>query len=333
MLNSLQDFLSYSLKHADHWPAFAGELNASTHVASPISGVVIFTPLAPHKSEKHIVFSCGVHGNETAPIEICNQLIKEIADGTLKLTHAVMFIFGNIPAIQKQTRFIEENLNRLFAPDISGDSLEVPRAKALMTQVSQFFEQASGERHHYDLHTAIRESKNEKFAVYPYLHGKPYNKAELQFMSDCGVNTILLSQSSTTTFSYYSSRYHDAHAFTVELGKVKPFGQNDMSRFVEVNNMLRHLLQDEVLALTPYSECPLELYKVNQVINRTKEDFTLHFADDVANFTDFEEGSLLASEPGAKYYATRTGEAIVFPNAHVAIGQRALLTVLPCELE
>lgn len=332
MLTPLQDFLSFSIKHEADWPAFSTDVNANIHAISPIPGVLIFRPRQPQKTDKHIVLSSAIHGNETAPIEICNQLIKDIANGDLDLAHSVMFIFGNIPAIVKQTRFIEENLNRLFAPDIEGDSLEVPRAKALMQELSAFFSGAKGARHHYDLHTAIRASKNEKFAVYPYLHGKAHSKSELQFMSDCGVNTVLLSQSATTTFSYYSSYYHNAHSFTVELGKVKPFGENDMRRFEAVNNMLRRLIQEKALSLTPFEECPLSIYEVNQVINRYQDNFVLHFSDDAVNFQDFAKGALLASEGDTEYRAQQDGEAIVFPNAHVAIGQRALLTVVPCEL-
>jgi succinylglutamate desuccinylase len=42
---------------------------------------------------------------------------------------------------------------------------------------------------------------------------------------------------------------------------------------------------------------------------------------------------VLASENGKDYIAEHEGEAIVFPNANVAIGQRALLTVVPTTLE
>ncbi|WP_371194534.1 succinylglutamate desuccinylase [Glaciecola sp. SC05] len=332
MSTVLNDFLSYSIEHANNWSPFSFTLGEHTTVTSNVSGVVTFTPVDRGPEQRHIVLSSGVHGNETAPMEICNKMISDIADGSLLVSHRVMFIFGNLPAIALQTRFIEENLNRLFAPDVSGMSAEVPRAKVLMHAVSDFFADAKGERHHYDLHTAIRASKNEKFAVYPYLHGLPYSKLELQFMSDCGVNTILLSQSSTATFSYYSSRYHNAHTFTVELGKVKPFGENDMARFASADNMFRRLLQEPVLNLTPYNECPLQLYEVNQVVDKHHEDFALHFSDDTANFTDFPKGTLLASESGQEYRAQVDGEAIVFPNADVAIGQRAMLTVVPCEL-
>ena len=79
----------------------------------------------------------------------------------------------------------------------------------------------------------------------------------------------------------------------------------------------------------PPSEVPLTV----QTFHLLFVCFTLHFDDDTPNFSDFKAGTLLASEPGARYEAQQDGEAIVFPNANVAIGQRALLTVIPTTLE
>lgn len=343
----LKDFLSYSLKQQSEHVPFDVRIGDHTRAYSPVAGVVCFEPMmSMTEPSKHIVLSSGVHGNETAPIEICNSIIRDIASESIKLVHPVMFIFGNLPAIKKQTRFIQENLNRLFSPDIDASNFERKRAIALMEAVSNFFSSASGERHHYDLHTAIRDSKNEKFAIYPYTQNSNIQrskqaKSELRFMSDCGVNTILLTESTTPTFSYYSSFHHQAHTFTVELGKVKPFGQNDMSRFEKVSRMLRRLLQEEVLNLTPFEQCPLLLYEVSQTINKQFDDFRLHFNDDLANFSTFKKGSVLASEGASagsggnkiEYSAQQDGEAIVFPNADVAIGQRAMLTVVPCKFK
>ena len=205
-------------------------------------------------------------------------------------------------------------------------------ANNIMHTVDSFFESAKAEKIHYDLHTAIRPSKNEKFAVYPYLHGKQHSKEQLSFMSLCDVNTILLSQTATSTFSYYSSFNHNAHAFTVELGKVKPFGENEMSKFTPVMSALSELLSNTILLLPTFRDCPLEIYTVNQVINKHYDDFKLHFTDDIANFTIFDKGQILASETNTQYKAEYDGEAIVFPNADVAIGQRAILTVIPYEI-
>ena len=50
-----------------------------------------------------------------------------------------------------------------------------------MESITEFFEYAAYEKLHYDMHTAIRASKNEKFAVYPFMHGRPHSKEQLSF--------------------------------------------------------------------------------------------------------------------------------------------------------
>ena len=312
------------------------DLSNGTGVQISGPGIISFSAQTNSEHTKRIVLSCGVHGNETAPIEICDDLVKRILTGTLVLSHDVLFLFGNLPAMDIAERFVEENMNRLFSGAHSkGEGLvnqERVRAKQLEEAVASFFDAADGERYHYDLHTAIRASKNEKFAVYPYLHDRVHSEGQLAFLSACGVKTILLSESPTTTFSYFSSHLFNAHAFTVELGKVRPFGQNDMRRFEDAKQAITQLITQENYAPSVDIR-ELDIYRVNQVINRNEEAFKLHFDDDTPNFTDYPKGTVLASEPGTDYVAEQDGEAIVFPNAKVAIGQRALLTVVPTTLE
>lgn len=313
-------------------------LTNQTQVDVYAPGIISFTPAKPGNMD--IVLSSGVHGNETAPIEICDQLVQQILTGQLELAHRVLFLFGNLPSMDIAQRFVEENMNRLFCGEHSNPpglvNQERIRAKQLEQEVERFYcdgeKYGARERSHYDLHTAIRASKNEKFAVYPFLHGKPHKTSQLQFMLACGVNTILLSETPTTTFSYFSSVTFGADAFTVELGKVYPFGQNDISRFADVRQTLERLISGLDLQLKDYDQNDFHIYKVNQVINKQKADFKLNFADDAPNFTDFSAGTVLAEETGKQYLAEFAGEAIVFPNANVAIGQRALLTVIPTSL-
>lgn len=311
-------------------------LDNGTLVEISAPGIICFIPQSNVSEKKQIVLSCGVHGNETAPIEICDELVQRILKGELTLSHNVLFLFGNLPAMDIAERFVEENMNRLFSGAHSEGqgpiNSERERAKQLEEAVADFFARNDGMRFHYDLHTAIRASKNEKFAVYPYLHERKHSKGQLAFLAACGVKTILLSESATTTFSYFSSYFHNAHAFTVELGKVRPFGENDMSRFEEAKRAITQLICEESFA-PELDLSTLDIYRVNQVINKHHEDFVLHFEDDTPNFMDFPKGELLASESGKQYVAEYDGEAIVFPNANVAIGQRALLTVVPTKLE
>lgn len=349
------DFLS--ITRANEWSlpggAFSFEvIHQASQTKSRVSvletGLITFEPIGRETSQD-IVLSSAVHGNETAPIEICSDIISQLIRGELALAERVLFIFGNPASMNIAERFVEENMNRLFSGGHSQDQGNGPglinkerhRALLLENTVREFFETGSklacangGERHrcHYDLHTAIRGSKCDKFAVYPFLHGAPRKKAQLEFLNACGVSTILLSHSPTTTFSYFSSNEFGADAFTVELGKVRPFGENDMTQFSQVRETLTRLVSGQDLELTPYQAEDFNLYEISQVIDRHHEDFSLTFADDVENFTDFPQGHVLAIDGENEIKTQQDGEAIIFPNANVAIGQRALLTVTPTTL-
>lgn len=300
-------------------------------------GVIFFESRA--NGGKDIILSCGVHGNETAPIEMCDAFVKDILLGKLIIKQRVLFIFGNLNSMELGKRFVDENMNRLFCGEHEKgiSNYERVRAKQLELAVKCFYEMVDGyekrERFHYDLHTAIRASKKEKFAVYPYLHDKPWDKKQLLFLLACGVNTVLLSGNPTATLSYYSSQYFGAHAFTIELGKVMPFGQNDMTKFAQIMDSLIRLMTNQVLPLKEYADEDFLIYKVNQVITKQQNDFEFTFTEDTPNFSVFTKGHLLAFESGAEYRAQFDGEAIVFPNAEVELGQRAVLTVISTKID
>jgi succinylglutamate desuccinylase len=352
-LQQTGDFLHLTRSHeismaAFHFNVECKKKSSSAKVSVLDTGIIIFEPLE-HTSNKDIVLSSAVHGNETAPIEICNTLIKKLVLGELHLENRTLFLFGNPPSINIGQRFVEENLNRLFSGDFSLsdtstkgqeealDNKERQRAMLLENTVKNFYENNRSQKHnseriHYDLHTAIRGSKNDKFAVYPYRHKKPWVKEQLQFMLACGIKTILFSNSPTTTFSYFSSNEFGAHAFTVELGKVKAFGENDMTNFSDVMLSLTHLISGEPLVFPAYNKESFSFFEIDQIIERHCDNFRLNFNDDVENFTDFPIGTVIAIDGKQEIKTRKSGEAIIFPNANVAIGQRALLTVIPVEI-
>lgn len=356
-LQKTGDFLHLTRSHEFSMAAFNFEVmhtksTSKAKVSVLDTGIIIFEPLN-HTSSKDIVLSSAVHGNETAPIEICSELIKQLILGELHLENRTLFLFGNPPSINIGQRFVEENLNRLFSGGHSQDqgqgegliNKERHRALLLENTVKDFYENTvtkegytegyskdKCERYHYDLHTAIRGSKNDKFAVYPFRQNKPWVKAQLQFMLACGINTILFSNSPTTTFSYFSSNNFGAHAFTVELGKVKPFGENDMENFSNISASLKSLISGQPLVFAEYNKDNFSFFEIDQVIDRHHQDFALLFSDEVENFTDFPIGTVIATDGSKKIKTRKQGEAIIFPNANVAVGQRALLTVVPLEI-
>lgn len=337
MLQQLQrspDFLKLTLAQPDFLPFASYSLHNGTEIQIWDTGVLYCQP--KHYGAQDIVLSSGVHGNETAPIELCAELLTDILTGKLQLTERVLFLFGNPPAIKAGVREIQDNLNRLFSGHHSKEpgvqSAERERAKKLEAYVLKFFDKAPQglrERKLYDLHTAIRGSRFEKFAVYPFLHGANWSKSQFEFLNACGANTVLLMQTPASTFSYFAAQSCKAHGFTIELGKARPFGQNDMSRFAEAAAALRALISGAELNTTAFDEADFHLYEVRRSINKTTDSFKLHFADSIENFTTFDLGTLLASDEGVEYRVEVEGEAVIFPNPKVAIGQRAMLMVKP----
>ena len=268
-------------------------------------------------------------------------MISNILAGEFTPKHPVLFIFGNPASINIEQRFVEENMNRLFSgahskgldPQGRTTNNERIRAQNLETYVTRFFElYPNSSKTHYDLHTAIRDSAHEKFAVYPYLHGGKWQKQQFEILRAMGVTTFLLMQKSATTFSYYSSKFHNADAFTIELGKVRPFGQNDQSKFAATKQTLANLLLGKVFDGELFDSNNYQLMSVFREINKQYNDFELCFSDDLANFTEFKKGDVIATENNVNVEIEQDGEAIVFPNANVEIGQRALLTVIPTEI-
>ena len=167
------------------------------------TGVLQIEPSFP--SSIDIVISSGIHGNETAPIEICDLLVKDILTGVLTVTNRLLVIIGNPQAINAGERFLDENLNRLFCKKHLGKNHpEAKRAELLEKYVRDFYLAPDAqstetqtaintkERCHFDLHTAIRTSKYEKFAIYPYQDGRGWNKRYLNFFKESDINTVLL---------------------------------------------------------------------------------------------------------------------------------------------
>jgi succinylglutamate desuccinylase len=332
--------LSFKVKKAKISLLDTGVLLIEPEMVAPESveaGLVNEKLATPSKS---IVISSGIHGNETAPIEIVQQLISDIITQKVQVKHRTLLIMGNPVAMNIAKRFQTENLNRLFCGKYQEiePCFEKYRAEKLEGYVRDFFntgaDASDGKvtNYHYDLHTAIRNSKYEKFAIYPYQADKPWDKEQLSFMASCGVNTILFGHGPSGTFSYFSSANFAAHAFTVELGKVRAFGDNDMTNFQAMTNNLSALISDTIISLKSFNNEDFNLFKALGDITKVSDKFELYIADEASNFTDYPVNTLLSNDSGEEYRTSLPGESIVFPNANVGNGQRAVLMVVPTTL-
>ncbi|MEN9585075.1 MAG: hypothetical protein RLZZ616_2081, partial [Pseudomonadota bacterium] len=79
------DFLALTRRHEWQLEPFTFDLPGGTRVSVWDTGVLCLEPAKGGDGQpggrKDIVLSCGIHGNETAPIEICNQLLTRLLSG------------------------------------------------------------------------------------------------------------------------------------------------------------------------------------------------------------------------------------------------------------
>jgi len=116
------------------------------------------------KHKGHVVFGFIVHGNEVGPLAALTQAIVNLFEQKLNYGGKVTFFLGNVPAAQKNVRFVEADLNRSFGSSQT-QSQERKRACEIMTllQTCDVF---------FDFHQTIMPSYFP-FYIFP-MHEKSY---------------------------------------------------------------------------------------------------------------------------------------------------------------
>ena len=327
----LRDFLGYTLAGSRPADAAAGQ-GAGVNGARwqwLDDGVLRIEPAHVKAGTRSVLLSAGLHGDETAPVELLSQLVADLAAGRAALACRLLVVLGNVGAMRAGLRYLDDDLNRLFggrnAP--AATSAEAPRAAALAAHAQRFFTAASPApetRWHLDLHTAIRASAFEQFALVPHT-GTPPSRALFEWFADARLPCVLLHTENGSTYSSLTAQQWGVTACTLELGKVAPFGRNDLARFANADAAVRRL----VAGMPADANAPSpRVFTVIGQITKQSEAFQMHVAADVPNFTPFARGTLLANDGDYRYVAAHDEERIVFPNPAVKPGLRAGLLVV-----
>ncbi|WP_380180554.1 succinylglutamate desuccinylase [Kalamiella sp. sgz302252] len=284
--------------------------------------------LIPEHPTGAVVVSAGIHGNETAPVEMLGALLASLIAGEQPLSQALLLIFGNLPALRAGKRYLHSDMNRLFGGRHrdAAPGNESRRAAQLEKATDAFFQRAGGPRYHLDMHTAIRASRFPQFALIP-CHQHSYSKAFYALLEACELDAVVQHTAPGGTFSHYVSETFGAQSCTLELGKALPFGQNDLSRFAATDSAIRALLADKPLSTR--TRPPMHFFTVAESIIKTSSGFRLNLDPETENFTRLPAGYVIACEADKTWQVDDAAPWILFPNAGVAPGLRAGLLLKP----
>jgi succinylglutamate desuccinylase len=322
--STVQNNVSLSFARGEFSSLVTAFSQAGFAVQQPLPGVLQICGSGTAERMR-LLISVGVHGDETAPIEIMALLLDELSKTPQSLAVDLMVVVGNIDAIKEAKRFVDVDLNRLFTPNRTNfnDAQEARRADQLMAVAAQFF---SGHDHkwHLDLHTAIRASYYSTFAIVP----GTYNDSFVHWLGTAGIEAVVLNPDASVTFSSYTCQHLGAVSCTAELGRIGELGKNDLSQFAKTTEALSGLLAGAANA--SIHQKPL-VFRVSQELIKRSDAFQLTFDGSTQNFTQFAPHTVIATDGDTSYSVGDEIEYVLFPNPNVRIGLRAGLMVVKVE--
>ncbi len=292
-------------------------------------GALEVRPPEARDNGSDVLLSSGIHGNETAPIELADRLLQGIARGEIKPRTRILFLFGNPEAMRRGERYLELDVNRLFnGRHEQSVGPEAMRAAELEQLARTFFSVPGRSRLHYDLHTAIRGSKIEQFALYPWKDGRQHSRAELARLRAAGMEAVLLQNKTSITFTAFTYEQLEAESFTLELGKARPFGHNQGVDVSRLETRLKQIIEGNEPTIESLDG--LKLFSVSREVIKHSDAFVLHLPADVENFSELEKGYLLAEDIAkTRWVIEEEGARIIFPNPKVKNGLRAGILIVP----
>lgn len=291
-------------------------------------GVLEVTPAEGQDSGLDLLLTAGVHGCEVIPIELLDRLIQALGRSEIQPRARLLLIFCNVPAMRHGVRRVEHDLNRLFCGshhDGNGD--EQRRAAELESLVAQFFDDPERRRWHYDLHSAMRASRLPQFAVCPWVAGRAVSEQSLQRLAQAAVDAVLIQEKTSSTFTAHTATRHAAEAFTLEIAEA-PGGiwPDCLAVFLQAAQAWMEGREH----LPPGRSEPVLRFRLAREIIKHSDEFVLRLPPDIENFELLPPGMLLAEDrDGMQWLAQELHGRILFPQAGVAVGERAGLIVVP----
>lgn len=297
-------------------------------VSTPEAGMIVIRAPGTDVERSRLLVSIGIHGDETAPIEMMADILTEFVETPRTLAVDLMIVVGNLAAITQASRFVEVDMNRLFTSEhrAMASDAETHRTTQIMEATERFFVAGAGRamQWHLDLHSTIRPSLYARFAIVPVAFGDgsgdELSPALGTWLASAGIEALVFNSLPSSTYSAFSARLSGVEGVTLELGTVSIMGKNSLDHLEKTRDALSGLMKGS----PPSTDVPLPIcFSVSREIRKVTASFDLRCDPATANFTEIAAHTVIATD-GSQTYATADRAAhLLFPNPNVAVGQRA----------
>ncbi len=108
-----------------------------------------------------LLFVSGIHGNEPSGVFALQKAISFLEDKTQFIKGKIYAIAGNLPALERGVRYIDQDLNRMFTKEKLGKlgrtsesaCVETRQRNELLETIDSILENEKGPFYFFDLHT------------------------------------------------------------------------------------------------------------------------------------------------------------------------------------
>ena len=275
----------------------------------------------PDSSSPRLVLFAGVHGNEPSGVVALRRVFNQLREESIVLQGAVVGVLGNIEALQRKVRYVQEDLNRLFLPSYieqvkaipSGHTAEARELLELIQRV-EFFEARAQEKPFFvDCHTTSSDS-------IPYISLNDGFDDSYRFAKDMPATAVIGVEKEIPGCLSEWLNLRGWHGFTFEAG------QHDAMRSVQNQEAIIWLALLHSGCL-PETHAPAQVANARSTLRqqgtqynktyravssyRIREDEQFRMEPGFVNLQEVSQGQLLAHSDGAPLYADQDGHILM----------------------
>src|SRR3989344_3702592 len=257
--------------------------------------------IVANKDGPRVAIFAGMHGNEKAGVWALQELLSHLQPtrGTLYL------VFANPPAIEKDVRLFNKNLNRCFFKGNQRKTYEDKRARELMAVLDEC-------EALLDLH-AFNDKEGEPFIICEENAFDIATKLDPDIIS---TNWTEAEPGAADDYMYKSGKV----GITLECGPISKSKQFQPLAIKSIRQFLKYfqMLDTDI----DFSTSPKRIIKTSYSVIRTSEDY--HLKSGMLNFQELKVGEVYGSMDGKNFIAQQ-GDLIIFPRKDPKIGAEAFI--------